>query len=160
MEAAEEDAATPKALLDLSYDLLRCVIEQLERPPDICRFGHACKAAATIAHADELWALRLRRIFPEARPARLPSQMQCFASLAYGWKTAAPFGLGCLCTHSGCHDTLLLPSGERCACVAARAASLPLCLGSLSRTRCGSSALSCASVDLSSRIDQSSAFRL
>ncbi len=52
MEAAAQDAATPKALLDLSYDLLRCVIEQLERPFDICRFGHACKAAATIAHAD------------------------------------------------------------------------------------------------------------
>mmetsp|Transcript_158376 Transcript_158376/g.485255 ORF Transcript_158376/g.485255 Transcript_158376/m.485255 type:complete len:379 (+) Transcript_158376:38-1174(+) len=137
-EAAQE---RPHSLLELPAGLWDIALGCLP-PADACRLGHTSPTAKTRAHAERIWEAMLQRFFPDACHSRASGAQSSEPSLQRFFDTAIRrLGLACPCD-PGCGGTLVVNGAQRCPCVAARTPTLPLRLGSFSRDRCGTSALS------------------
>ena len=68
--ANSDDDSEPPTLLSLTTELLILIVEFLP-PVSICRFGLVSHFAQGVAHADELWSVKIDEIWSDAQPQKL-----------------------------------------------------------------------------------------
>ena len=124
------DAPAPTGLLDLMHELQVLVVLKLPLP-SVCTVISCCRTLGMVARSDVVWDALLRRFFPDIVHVPPGQRMAAFRYIG------APGCIECPI----CHNTLLLPDGDRCPCVAKRTNRLPLRVGALGKRRAGTSAL-------------------